>query len=207
MADRNVEALVDPLYIGNGANRTKIETDGSLAFEGDSTTWEDIQTSLIGRRLYSSAGSIDYDYTENAIVFSDDGDITSINDVVTWNIQYPHKAKVDGSLNTHIHWEQTSTDTITWTLEYRIQSNNDAKTTAWTQVIVDSDDGNVFTYTSGTLNQITKIVDVDMTGASISSVVQFKLTRSDSNGGTVLATFVDSHYEIDTIGSRAEFVK
>lgn len=207
MATRDISDLTEPLYIGSNTNRTKFEVDGSIVNEGDSTTWEDIQTSLIGRRLYSAAGSIDYDYDENAIEFSQNGDINSINDVVGWSIQYPHKAKVDSEFRVHIHWEQTSTNDIEWSLKYRVQDNGSVKTTTWTTVVVSSLANNVFTYTSGTLNQITPLVEIDMTGYSISSILQFQLTRSDSTGGTVLGTFVDAHYEADTLGSRSEFIK
>lgn len=46
-----------------------------------------------------------------------------------------------------------------------------------------------------------------MSGYGISAQIQFRLTRSDANGGTIHSTFVDGHYERDTLGSNEEYVK
>lgn len=192
---------------GTGSDLFKVEDDGTWINEGDSTTWDDVVNSLIGRRLYSNVGSIDYDYNENAILFSDDGDISDINDRVVFNLQYPHSAKENGTMNLHIHWTQENATDIEFTVQYRIQSNGNAKTTTWTTATSNSNTNNVFTYTSGILNQITKLVDIDMTGAGISATVQFRFTRSDNNGGVVMGTFVDAHVERDMNGSRGEFIK
>lgn len=202
-----LDSLIDPLEIGSNGNTTTFEEDGTWQNKGDSTVWDDVVNSLIGRRLYSNQGTIDYDYNENAILFSDGGDITDRNDRVVFNLQYPHSAKEDGTMNLHIHWTQENTTDIEFTVQYRIQSNGALKTTAWTTAISSSNTNNVFTYTAGTLNQITKLVDVDMAGAGISATVQFRMTRSDNNGGTIMGTFVDAHIERDMNGSREEFVK
>lgn len=170
--------------------------------------WDDLANSLIGRRLYSNAGTVDYDYENNAIVFSQNGDITNVNDCVIWNLQKPHAAKDDSTLNMHMHYEQDSATDLEFTLRYRIQDNNSAKTTAWAEAVISTNTNNVFTYVSGTLNQICKFAEVDWSASNISATVQFRLTRTDSAGGTVLVTFVDGHYATDQErGSREEYVK
>ncbi len=193
--------------VGLGVNRTKIEQDGTIQMEGSATVWEDVIGSLIGRTLSAVLGTVDYNWGENSISFSDDGDIDTENDCVVFNFQYPHGAKAGGTMNLHIHWEQTDSTDREFTTKYRIQGNGVAKTTTWTTVAKGTNANNVFEYTSGTLNQITKITDIYMTGAGISSTVQFKFTRSDSAGGVILGTFIDAHVEMDTIGSRTEFSK
>jgi len=65
----------------------------------------------------------------------------------------------------------------------------------------------VFPYTSGTLNQIVKFPPIDWSGVGISSTVNFRLARTDSNAGDVYVTFVDGHVEIDSDGSNQEYVK
>lgn len=201
--------ITEPFNIGQEANGNylKIEEDGTWVNEGDGSTWDDIVNSLIGRRLYSTQGTIDYDYNENAMILSDDGDINNINDRVVFNLQYPHRSKSIGTMNLHIHWEQANAINREFTVQYRVQSNGQPKTTSWTSIVSNSNVNSVFSYTSGTINQITRLVDVDMIGAGISATVQFRLTRSDSNGGTILGTFVDAHVESDMSGSREEFVK
>lgn len=193
--------------IGSDANRTKIEADGTLKYEGDAKVWEDVVGSLIGRRLASNVGTVDYDWAENAIKFQDGGDITDVNDCIIFNYQYPHAGVLDGVMNLHIHWEQISATTLTFDIKYRIQDNGVAKTETWTDVSIDTNDGNKFAYTSGTLNQITDLASVDMTGTGISATVQFRITRSDDIDIDCLATFIDAHVQLDTDGSRTEYVK
>jgi hypothetical protein len=191
---------------GTPPDYTEFEDDGTLVQYGNATTWEDIQTSLIGRRLASPSGIVAYDYTEAAIVWSGNGTVTNDNDCVIWAIQTPHKAKMD-FFNVHMHWEQVNSVIHTWDLQYRIQSNGAAKTSAWTTVSRSTGGSyDAFTYTSGTLNQITRLAEIDVSGASISSVLQFRLTKS-AGTGSIRTTFVDSHYEADALGSNEEYVK
>ena len=194
-------------YPSTGDDYTQFEDDGTIAFKGDSTTWDDIVGSLVNRRLTSTSGRLDYDYDENTIKMQNNGSVSSANDRLMFSFQYPHASKSDGDMRLHIHWEQTDTVTKEFTVQYRIQKNNATKTTVWTTVVVDSNDNNVFTYTSGTLNQITELTDIDMTGGGISATVQFRLARTDGSSGDIYATFVDAHVERDTIGSREPYVK
>ena len=173
----------------------------------NATVWDDIQSSLLGRRLYSTVGIVDYDYTENAIVFGDGGDITDLNDRIGWNVQFPHAAKLGTSIYPHLHFWQDRSDNVEFTLRYRVQSNNSAKVTSWTVLTADFNNNLAFSYSSGTLNQIISFGAISMSGATISSTIQFQLTRTDNLGGTVSVTFADIHVEMDSFGSRQEFIK
>ncbi len=195
------------IKIGTGSNLSKMEADGTLVFEGNSTVWDDLVGSLIARRLESTTGRLQYNFSESAIIMQNNGSISNNADRLMFNYQYPHAAIVDGEMRVHIHWEQTTTNDIEFTCQYRIQKNGQPKNTTWTTVVVGSNANNVFTYTSGTLNQITNIVDVDMTDAGISSTVQFRLARTDSTTGDINAVFVDAHVERDMVGSRQPFTK
>ena len=196
------------MKFGRDANHTLLEEDGTMVAVGDATCWDDLTNSLAGRRLASSAGSVDYNWAENCITFSGSGDITDDNDKVILNLQKPHGAKTDSVTHFHIHWEQTDATDREFTVRYRIQGNGEAKTTAWTTVVVTANaTSNAFTYTSGTMNQITRLVDIDWSTAPLSSTVQIQFTRSDAVAGTVNVVFADSHVEYNMLGSRQEFVK
>lgn len=190
-----------------GGNYFEIEPDGTDVKHGNATVWDDVVNSLVGKRLFSTVGKVDYDYDENAISMQPGGSITSQNDRLIWNLQYPHAAITNGVMNLHMHWEQVSSDQIDFVIQYRIQNNGQAKISAWTTVNSNSVDNSVFPYVSGTLVQITELASVDMTGASISATVQFRLARVDSTTDDILATFVDAHVELDMDGSRQEYVK
>jgi len=195
------------LLVGDDSNYFQVEADGTWVNKGDSTTWDDLVTSLIGLRLSSVAGKVNYNYDENAVVFQPGGSIANAVDRVIFSMQYPHASVVDGELRLHMHMEQPDATARQFTTQYRIQNNGSAKTTSWTTVIRNTTDNVAFTYVSGTLNQIIKLAEVDMTGMGISSTIQFRLARTDSETGDILGTFVDSHVERDTHGSRQEYVK
>lgn len=199
--------VTDSLSIGEEPNYTYLDENG-IYLKGTASVWEDIQSSLIGARLTSTAGAIDYDFDENALEMSN-GSLSNINDRVIFNYQLPHSARQDGQLNLHIHWEQTDLSIHTFSLEYRVQSNGAEKETTWTRVDVDTGGANdVFTppVGFGTFSQITKLVDLDTTDWGISAQVQFRLTKT-AGTGSVRATYVDAHFEKDTMGSREEYVK
>lgn len=185
----------------------EIERDGTWVNHGNSTTWDDLVGSLIANKLESTAGKLSYNFDENTITFDSGGNIANNTDRLIFNYQYPHAATVDGSMHLHVHWEQPDATAREFTVQYRVQKNNAAKTTAWTTVVVNTNTNNVFAYTSGTLNQITKLTSIDMTDAGISATVQFRFARTDSVAGSIEATFVDAHIERDMNGSRTEYTK
>ena len=209
MSNINVNALAASLKLGDvsGGNYTEIATDGSRTSVGDATCWDDLVGSLAARKLENTTGKIDYDWDENALKFQSGGSISTRVDRLIFNYQKPHGAKESSELRLHIHFEQTSTNKIVFTTQYRIQENLGTKTTAWTTVTANSDDDCVGTYTSGTINQIMKLVAVDWSAVGISSTVEFRLARTDSTTGDILGTFVDAHVEYDCDGSKQEYVK
>ncbi len=208
MADRNIEALVNPLYMGNGANRVKVDTDGTLTTEGNAVTYNDIRGSLFGAKLFEGAGKVGTNWDEQSVEFDPNGDITKKDDRVAVTFQLPHDHMTDSPVNIHIHWRQTDATPREFTVEYRGQANGQTTDLTWTQIIVTTGgSANKYPYTSGNLNQITDLFNLTTVGIGLSAVIQVRLTRSDAVGGVVLATFVDGHYQVDSLGSTEEYVK
>ena len=187
--------------------------DGEHPFITSDTVFDDRPIPLIGKRIGTSTGTADYDWDELGVVFSANGGISDNNDVIATETQMPHGAKLNGKIYPHIHWWQTSSSAYVFTLQYRVQDNGSAKTTSWTNMTATAGTDDVYTYTSGTLNQITRFKDgsgnyyIDLDGVGISATIQFRMTRTDALAGTATVTFFDFHYEIDTLGSRDEIVK
>lgn len=197
------------MYAQNEVDRTVAE-----GYENEPKTnvaWDDLVGSLIARRLESIQGSLNYNYEENSITMQSGGDISDRNDRLIFNFQKPHAMSNTAPNNTmdlHIHWEQPDAAIREFTVQYRVQENGQPKTTAWTTVVVLANDtNNAFIYSTGTANQITKLVNIDLSSYALSSTVQFRLTRSDSVGGDIEATFVDAHIPYDQLGSRQKYVK
>lgn len=204
----NINTLMADTGIGSGSDRLKIESDGTVKREGAATVWDDIQNSLIGKSLSSVAGKVDYNWANNSITMEPGGSISTANDLLVFNLQVPHSAIDDGSLNLHMHWEQPDATDREVTVKHRIQNNGAAKTTTWTTTVVALNaTNNAFAYVSGTLNQITGLVGIDLTDASISAVVEFQAARTDAETGDIEVTFIDAHVQKDTDGSRQEYIK
>lgn len=191
----------------NAGDYSTFESDGTLVFNGSATVWNDIATSLIGKALYSVVGTVNYNFAENGIDFSQNGSLADQNDTVVFSIQLPHGI-LFSTLNFHIHWIQTDTTDFEFDWQYRIQNHGEATTTGWTTTTGFNIRQNAaFTYSTGSLNQITSLENIDISGAGLSAVVEFQITRSDNNGGTCLVKFLDSHYQLSLPGSRLEFTQ
>lgn len=193
----------------SGGDYAKIETDGSVQLFGDGTMWKDMIADLFGRRLYSTAGKVDYDYDENALDFQSGGSISTTADRVGGNLEINHEFLVGTSITfkPHIHWFQDASTAYELTMRYRLQRNNAVKTTTWTSVTLTAGTDDVYTYPgSGVFNQLSRFPDITIT-CGISDTIQFQVARTDSLGGNMLVYFMDLHGEVDAFGSRAEIVK
>lgn len=189
----------------HGSGHTDVARLNDLSYSD--TFWDDIANSLIGRQLASAAGKVGYDWDENTLVMSPGGDINVANDRINFNIQLSHKTKPATKLLLHTHWRQTAATPVEFTVQYRIQNHGATTTTDWQTVVVDAVADGAFPYVSGSLNQATGLVDIDLTGAGLSAVVQIRMVRSDAEAGDIHVLFIDAHYEIDTPGSREPYQK
>lgn len=195
------------IRFGGPLGSTDILSDGTVVSRGEATCWNDITGSLIASQLNSTAGKLDYNWDENSITMQPGGNIGNPADRLMFCFQVPHGAKLS-EMRLHIHWEQYNTAVRTFRLDYRIQNNGLAKNTIWSSVTRSTGSGyEAFQYISGVLNQITRLAEIDLSNADLSSTVQFRLTRTDATTGDIESTFVDAHIELDTAGSQTEYSK
>ena len=189
-------------------NYFEIEPDGTPVQHGSATVYEDLTGSLVASKLSSVAGGLQYNYAENTITMNTGGSISDPDDRLIFNYQKPHGAKNSSSMNLHIHWEQIDATTREFTVQYRIQQNLTAKTIPWSTAIINTNDTNIGEYPgSGIYNQISKLIDLDLSAYPISTLVQFRLARTDIIAGDIDASFSDAHIEYDMNGSRQEYEK
>jgi hypothetical protein len=187
---------------------TVIDHSGHISLKSGATVWEDLREPLNGDNLYSAPGKADFDWTELAVTFDPSGSLLTDGDVIAQTYQLPHSTKLNSILKLHIHWWQTDSVSRQFTWKYRLQSQGSSKSTAWSSdIIVNTDSSNSFAYVSGAVNQATRLGNIDITGLSLSAMVQIKLTRTDAVAGKLFATYLDLHYEIDSLGSNTEFTK
>lgn len=187
------------------------ENDWTQVFEWDATVFDDLlwdvtRTRTVGTRVTLNDIENTVDFTTSA----------TLTDYVFLNYQLSHKWKLGTIIYPHIHWEQALNATPNWLFQYRWQMNGQPKTTAWTNYIAIT---NAFTYTSGTLNQISHNGGITPpVNASLSDVIEIRIMRDSTNStglfpwpnlyaATASITSADIHYQIDTAGSRTEYTK
>ena len=197
--------------IGSSANNSTFEADGTLVFHGTATQWKDciadiltLQQTGTGISTNAAEGTVDYITAANTL------------DYAVANCQLNHERKSVSSIYPHIHWFQAENNTPNWLIQYRIQlTGGGAKTTSWTNYKCNT---NAFTYTSGTINQISSGAGISVSG-TVSDIIQLRIIRDSNNTSTLFTgadpytltasvMSVDIHYECDTsTGSRQEFIK
>jgi hypothetical protein len=164
-------------------------------------------------QVKTSGPGVSLDTTESTIDFTT---ASNLSDYVLVNYQLSHKWKAGSDIYPHIHWKQNSNTTPNFLIQYRWQRNSQAWTTAWTNLKCNT---SVFTYVSGSLNQIADSATITPpSGYSLSDIIQFRILRDNSNTSTLFTgadaytgdaeiTGVDIHFEQDTLGSRSEYSK
>lgn len=169
--------------------------------------WDDWSFSTSNLKVSPVTSKPDYDQTEDEYLFDD-----SINETVIGSGITSHKLKLGVSGMTwrpHIHWMQEGSGRVLWQLRYKITPAGETEG-SWITIQSTTDE---FTYTSGSLHQITIFPYVDAsTFTSTAFQVKVEITRLASN---VLDTYVgdarfmafDIHIPLDQLGSRQEFIK
>jgi len=190
-----------------------LEDDGSLVAYGDATCYRDELQSLLIQAKNNPSDKIVVDFVEGTVAWEDNA---TTSDYALMNVQLNHDRKANSTVYPHVHWIQNQNATPNWLIQYRLQQNGSATTTAWTDVPMVS---NSFTYVSGNLNQISSTASgISTTGAGVSSILQFRIIRDTSNTsgefagadtytGDADAFNFDVHVEVDMFGSREQFVK
>jgi len=180
---------------------------GDTIFDGDvvytNTFWDDLRFPALAQNLDTTAGFIDFNYSEGTVTFQSNCTTGNVAHALHALGQMPHSYKHGTDIRPHVHYQQTDANqTNNWYLQYRLQTNDaPANVASWTQI---GPAVNLFTYTSGTLNQMAKFPDINGSGLVGSAMIQLRLVRDgvgDTFGGDLEVYELDIHYEIDKPGS------
>lgn len=174
--------------------------------------WRDALGELLGKKRIGTR--ITEDLAEGTVLFSDSCQIA--DDYIIINMQLNHDKELQGNIYPHLHWFQSSADVPNWIIYYRWHENGAAKTTAWTPLAHTT---SAFSWTSGTILQITKFGTISPPANSgVSAIVQFRLARDTDNdstlftgadtvAGNVSALSFDCHLQTNSLGSTDEYTK
>ena len=204
--------IANQFQLGGSTDYSEFEFDGTLVFNGNASTWEDIQ--VPGFSVITQ-GSADPDleiFKDNTRAYAFDD---NTEQEVFFTVQLPHSMKQGSTIYPHVHFSTATggsgTEVVRWVLEYfwanidQVYSGATASTAAGTETIA----SNAYTH------QVTKSFDSITPGAGtqdkISSILICRLYRdvdvaNDFTGDVYFLQF-DIHYEKNTTGSRLQFIK
>lgn len=202
-------------WFGDADDYSQFEADGTLQAHGAATCWRDELQSVTGAQITSPSADFQQNVPEASVTAKTSARYPT--DYITTNHQLNHDWKLGSAIYPHLHWWQTTANMPNWVLAYRWQKQGGAKETAWTPVKWTS---NAFTWTAGTLNQLTSFgaIAAPVGYGQVSDIVQFRLYRDYTNvsglfsGGDPVAqnqdiVNFDTHLEVDTLGSRQALAK
>jgi len=198
--------------------RLKVKENPKPGMYNKDTYFDDLLAPLIGAKLESPSSHIVYDTTRHYIIFQKTSDWN--DDWLSIAIQMPHRWKTGSVLYPHIHWIQQAAVMPNFIISWIWQVNGgQSPGTSWAHI---KHSANVFDWTTGNLNQITKFGTITPpVGAGLSDMLLIKIMRDVANESTLFsgaendgttqdnaycASF-DIHFEIDSAGSNTEYVK
>jgi hypothetical protein len=176
--------------------------------------WDDAKYPFFGRQLDISAGHLTYDIAELGVNYDDTSRYSDL-DQIGIIAQMRHAYALGTETRPHIHWMQSAAAIPNMLLKYRIYDQGETPG-AW---VLAATTGQAFTYTSGTILQISSWPAIDMsTITGVSGFLDVKIYRDTANASTLfagadpltgdwLAKEFDLHYQVDSMGSGEEYSK
>ena len=165
--------------------------------------WEDMRAPASAINPAGSLAPPTVDNTDGSLVFSK-------GKIVTLWLQLPHSWKEGTELRPHLHWTKTTTGAglPNWQMKYKF-ANAGEVLTAFTSLT----SGVEGVPNSNTVDKhaIFRFPAIDATSKKISSMLCVVLQRTNNAGdtyaGDVKLLEFDIHYQVDTAGSRQEYIK
>jgi len=185
-------------------NYAEFEADGFLQLNGTATVWDDLRFSATGINPAGAVGPMTFDSTNIGFLAS-----PSATQTIAIIAQMPHSWKIGSTIYPHIHWEPVTTHVgnVLWRMEYKWTNIGGTEPGSWTPLDkLSATDGIAYKH------QLSAFGPVVGTGKTLSSIITIKISRIGGDGtdtftGDALLKEFDIHYEMDSLGSRQEYIK
>lgn len=187
-----------------GSDYTEIERDGTIAFRGGASAWDDIQFQISSGRV-SAANFPDWaTFTTNTSEYAFD-----VNDFIDLGaVEMLHWWKEGTVIHPHLHLTLRAANSsgANRFAKFSVVLAYAKADTVWTQATI----GGELTIPTGTAeltNMKLTLDTIDFAGLTINTQVKARITRVAATGGTeyadhIFITQLGIHAEKDTVGSR-----
>jgi hypothetical protein len=139
----------------------------------------------------------------------------TVVNTIAFQVQMPHGWVQYSSIKPHVHWRKKTqgAGTVVWKFEYEFINVGDTFTDSltpdekYTTSPLTADNGDAL------IHLITPFTEIDMTGKRISTMALCRLSRvaddatNDTYAGVAQLLEFDIHYQVDSFGSNAEYIK
>jgi hypothetical protein len=168
------------------------------------TAWDDLRFPAAGINPPGAASDPTRDTSDGRLTFSG-----TLSNIIAIQAQMPHSWKEGSAIHPHVHWSPTNTNTgnVKWQMQYKVANVDEAFPADWT-VVTALDAGSA----TSDMHQIANFGEIDMTGKTISCMILILISRlgadvQDTYNADCKLNEVDIHYEMDALGSDAEYTK
>jgi len=176
----------------------------------DGITWDDFSVPLTLEKQGANTKP-DYDEDEHGLLFPAN-DVTEIVRVVQ---QMLHDKLLGSDIYPHVHYIQEAAGQPTFLMDYRWYNNGGdvpfvGAPGNWITISTADGDKGIFPWTTNPMLQIATFLPIAApANENVSSNFDFRFYRlADATpNADVLAKYIDIHYQKDSLGSDAEFVK
>jgi len=175
--------------------------------------WDDMQVSISNLTIPAA------DYPDPALYnMGIGGGVTfpvlgfALNEYIYFDVQTSHGMKLNSILDDHIHFILPNTTTIGNKFKFRLDV-----VAAAPNAVFAVPAGSPYTKehtvaaNDNTTHRILDIADIPAVNSGVSTIYKCKLTRVAASAGEygsdVYLLFTDCHYQVDSLGSREEYVK
>ena len=204
-------------FIAKAQNEVKIntnfvvETDGTMRVDNAATVWDDLRVTLDNGSDAARLGSLT-GLDGPQIWFCRNTGV----DAMSFTVQLPHSYMEGTRIYPHLHWapKTSTTGNVEWNLDYSWVNYNSVTPEVFpgitTSIVVAT---GPFTANTHLITSLTAgNAGIVGTGKKISSILICRIWRNsadtqDTYEADAGLLFLDFHYQLDTFGSREEYVK
>ena len=216
--------IINPLFaqvtVGDETNYSEFESDGTLEFHGDATVWNDyvvpLASAISGKNVPPFIKFMD-DGSGSDGVFAfafEDQSNPGNEQSLSFTIQMPHNWKEGSTIYPHLHWSpgDNTNGAVVWGLEYTWIEYNSSTPQTFPATTVETITASFTSSDHMHLLHSFSAITPNSNQDNISSILVMRIFRNSSNAadtynGDAFGLSFDIHYEMDTGGSRQEFIK
>lgn len=188
-----------------------VESDGTTRLDNSATVWDDLRVKLDKGKDAARFTFLEGNSGPQIWFFRDNNGL----ETMSFSIQIPHTWKEGTTIYPHIHWTPKSDGTgdVKWNLDYTWVNYNSVTPEVFPEEVTTSGIATgPFVARSHLITGLTGGAGIDGTEKKISSILICTIWRNSSDSEDTYdddagSLSLDFHFEIDTQGSRSEYIK